>query len=187
VGFIVGIVNKKSIIDGQKIKAGDYLIGLLSSGLHTNGYSLARKVLFEDHNFNVNTVLPELKKPLGEVLLTPHRSYLKEVSQVLSLLSGIAHITGGGLYENICRILPSGVSCIINRNRWQVPEIFKIVQKLGNISSDEMYRVFNMGIGMVLFVRPQNLDVVLKMLSRCKIIGRVVKGNFGVKLTDQDE
>ncbi|MEO0072600.1 MAG: phosphoribosylformylglycinamidine cyclo-ligase [candidate division WOR-3 bacterium] len=186
VGFIVGIVDKKRIIDGQKIKVGDYLVGLPSSGLHTNGYSLARKVLFEDHKLSVDTILSELKKPLGEVLLVPHRSYLQEVSKVLDLLTGIAHITGGGFYENISRILPAGTSCVINRYRWKVPEIFQVIQKLGNISTEEMYQVFNMGIGMVLFVRPKSLNIILKKLPQAQIIGRVVKGRFGVKVADYD-
>jgi phosphoribosylformylglycinamidine cyclo-ligase len=187
VGFIVGVVDKDKVIDGKKIAPDDFLIGLPSSGLHTNGYSLARKVFFEDNDFNVNSTFPELKKPLGEELLKPHRSYLKELLPVLKYLSGIAHITGGGFYDNIGRILPSGVSCLINKDAWSVPAIFQLIQRYGKISDEEMYRVFNMGIGIVVFVSPKYLRKVLNSLHRAQIIGRTVKGNFGVKIISQNE
>ncbi len=185
VGFIVGFVDKNKIINGKKINVGDKLIGIPSSGLHTNGYSLARKIFFADHKFTIKTVLPGLKQPLGKILLQTHRSYLKLVYPLLSYVSGIAHITGGGFYENIKRLLPKNLSCIIYRNNWHVPKIFTLIQKYGKISEMEMYRVFNMGIGMVLFARPNNVNKILKRITRAKIIGEVRQGNWGVSIEDK--
>ncbi|MCX8015044.1 MAG: phosphoribosylformylglycinamidine cyclo-ligase, partial [candidate division WOR-3 bacterium] len=145
VGFIIGIVDRNNIIDGKEIKDSDVLIGLPSSGLHTNGYSLARKVFFADNNFTVNTRFAELNKPLGDVLLAPHRSYYHQVYPLLPYLSAIAHITGGGFYENIKRLLPKGVACVIDKSKWAVPQIFRLIQQYGNVSEQEMYSVFNMG------------------------------------------
>jgi phosphoribosylformylglycinamidine cyclo-ligase len=182
VGFIVGIVDKNNIIDGTKIKVGDKLIGISSSGLHTNGYSLARKVFFSDNRFTVNTKLPELKQSLGEALLKTHRSYLKEVYPLLPYVSAVAHITGGAFYKNIVRLLPKNFSCIINKSSWKVPEIFRLIQKYGKVSEDEMYSVFNMGIGMVLFTRPKNVHKIIKQVPQANIIGEVKKGNWGVQI-----
>lgn len=177
VGFIVGIVDKSKIIDGRKIRVGDKLIGIPSSGLHTNGYSLVRKIFFKVNNFTVNTKLPELKQSLGETLLKTHRSYLKQVFPLVPYLSGIAHITGGAFYKNIIRLLPKNCSCIINKSSWQVPEIFRLIQKYGKVSDDEMYSVFNMGIGMILFTRPKKATKIISKIPNVKIIGEVVKGN----------
>ncbi|MDD1426350.1 phosphoribosylformylglycinamidine cyclo-ligase [Dolichospermum sp. ST_sed9] len=182
VGFIVGMVNKDKIIDGKKIKAGDKLIGIPSSGLHTNGYSLARKVFFSDKKFTVNTKLPELKQSLGEALLKTHCSYLKQVYPLLPYVSAIAHITGGAFYKNIIRLLPKNLSCLIYKDRWKVPNIFKAIQKYGKISEAEMYSVFNMGIGMILFMRPQNVNKIKSRIPQAKVIGEVVKGNFGINI-----
>ncbi len=180
-GFIVGIVAKNQIIDGKKITVGDKLIGLPSSGLHTNGYSLARKVFFKDHHFSVSSNMPGLKQTLGEVLLKTHKSYLKEIYPLLHYLSGIVHITGGGFYENIQRILPENISCHIHKKSWSIPPIFSLIQKYGKVNEQEMYRVFNMGIGLILFTRPENTKIILNKIKHAKIIGEVVRGNYGVK------
>jgi phosphoribosylformylglycinamidine cyclo-ligase len=181
VGFIVGIVEKDKIINGKKIKVGDKLIGIPSSGLHTNGYSLARKVFFSDNKFTVNTKLPELKQSLGDALLKTHRSYLKEVYPLLPYVSAITHVTGGAFYKNIIRLLPKNLSCFIYKNKWQVPSIFKVIQKYGKISEAEMYSVFNMGIGMILFAPSMNVDKIMKKIKDAKVIGEVIKGNQVVR------
>jgi phosphoribosylformylglycinamidine cyclo-ligase len=182
VGFIVGIVEKDKIINGKKIKIGDKLVGIPSSGLHTNGYSLARKVFFSDNKFTVNTKLHGLKQSLGEALLKTHQSYLKQVYPLLPYVSAVAHITGGAFYKNIIRLLPKNLSCLIYKDKWHVPGIFKAIQKYGKISEAEMYSVFNMGIGVVLFVKPQNMKRVLRKIPQAKVIGEVVKGDFGVQI-----
>ncbi|MBS4015235.1 MAG: phosphoribosylformylglycinamidine cyclo-ligase [Candidatus Latescibacteria bacterium] len=181
-GFIVGIVDKDKIIDGKEISVGDKLIGIPSSGLHTNGYSLARKIFFKDNKFTVNSRLPGLKTTLGQALLQTHKSYFKQVYPLLPYVSGIAHITGGGFYENVERLLPKNLSCIINKSTWQVPPIFKIMQKYGKVSEPEMYKVFNMGIGMVLFARPKNVDKILKYVFKSIVIGEVRQGNWGMRI-----
>ncbi|MEO0098745.1 MAG: phosphoribosylformylglycinamidine cyclo-ligase [candidate division WOR-3 bacterium] len=174
VGFIVGVVEKKKMITGKKIKEGDLVLGLPSNGLHTNGYSLARKILLEEKKFRLDESPFPLKNELGDELLRVHKSYLKEVSPFLSLIKGIAHITGGGFYENIKRILPEGVSVFIKKGSWQIPEIFRLIQDAGSIPDEEMYRVFNMGIGMVLFVAKENLRRIKS--KGLKVIGEVKKG-----------
>jgi phosphoribosylformylglycinamidine cyclo-ligase len=153
-GFIVGIVDRDKVIDGTRIAAGDILIGLPSSGLHTNGYSLARKIFFERRGLKPDTRLPELGRTVGEELLQIHRSYLPVVRGLLGngSLYGMAHITGGGFTDNIPRILPRGVSARVDRGSWPVPPVFQYLQREGKIADDEMYRTFNMGIGMVLVV-----------------------------------
>ncbi len=175
VGFIIGVCEKEDIIDGKKIKEGDIILGLPSSGLHTNGYSLVRKIF---KKFNIK--IKGLKRKLGDELLIPHKSYLKEIFPYLKEIKGIAHITGGGFYENIKRILPKGLSCIIYKKTWEVPKIFKIIQKYGNIPEEEMYKVFNMGMGIVLIVEKDSK--ILGKIKEAKIIGKVIKGNFGVKI-----
>jgi phosphoribosylformylglycinamidine cyclo-ligase len=153
-GFAVGVVDRPKIIDGRDIRPGDALIGLASSGLHSNGYSLARRVLFEQGRLTVSSRLPELDRPLGEVLLTPTRIYAKQILGMVTSgpIRGIAHITGGGLTENLPRIFPKGCGAVIRRGSWPVPPIFAVLQKMGSISDDEMFRVFNMGIGLLLVV-----------------------------------
>ncbi|MDW8114402.1 MAG: phosphoribosylformylglycinamidine cyclo-ligase [candidate division WOR-3 bacterium] len=175
VGFIIGVCEKRDIIDGRKIKEGDIILGLPSSGLHTNGYSLVRKI-FKEYNIKIEG----LKRKLGEELLIPHKSYLKDISPYLKEIKGIAHITGGGFYENIKRILPKGLSCVIEKRSWQIPKIFQVIQKYGNIPEEEMYRVFNMGIGIVLIVEKDSK--VIKKIKKVKIIGEIVKDNFRVKI-----
>jgi phosphoribosylformylglycinamidine cyclo-ligase len=178
VGFIVGMVDKNDYIDPQRIDAGDILLGLRSSGLHTNGYTLARKVLFR--KYSLSSYVPALRCTVGEELLKVHRSYRWAIEPRLKYINGLAHITGGGFYDNIQRILPDGYSAIIRRNAWQVPAIFKLIHEIGNVPVEEMYRVFNMGIGLVVIIKSENLKYfkVLKPI----IIGEIVKGDFGVKI-----
>jgi len=169
-GFAVGIVEKKKIIDGRKIKPGDIVIGLASSGLHSNGFTLVRKLLS-----------PEEWKGFGEILLKPTKIYANVILKLIPrfAIKGIAHITGGGLLENIPRILPDGMGIIIKKGTWQAPSIFNLLQKRGNISEHEMYRTFNMGIGMVLIVSPSQARDLLKFANKHEkayIIGEVIKG-----------
>ncbi|HUU07982.1 MAG TPA: phosphoribosylformylglycinamidine cyclo-ligase [Dehalococcoidales bacterium] len=172
VGFVIGVVEKEKIITGQSIAAGDSIIGLPSSGLHTNGYSLVRR-LFKAEEFNQN--FPELGRPLGEELLEPHRSYYHQLKPRLPLIKGLAHITGGGLIGNVPRVLPPGLAARFNAKTWPVPPIFQLIQQRGNVDRDEMYRVFNMGIGMVVIGSPQNASQLTKKLPEAKVIGEVVK------------
>src|SRR5262249_42349716 len=149
-GFAVGVVDKAKIVDGRTIQPGDAIVGLASSGLHSNGFSLARRVFLDKAKLTVASMLPEFDRPLGEVLLTPTRIYAK---QILSLLQefpikGIAHITGGGITENLPRIFPNGTRAKINREAWPVPPVFQMLSKLGEVDREEMYRVFNMGVGL---------------------------------------
>jgi len=182
VGFIVGLVEESSIVDSAKLEPGDIAIGLPSSGLHTNGYSLARKIFFEMNKFTVNSELKGLKYTLGMELLRPHRSYYKVIYPLLSDIKAIAHITGGGFYENIMRLLPPGRSCIIKKSSWNPPMIFKYIQKFGDVPEEEMYRIFNMGIGMVIFVHPSKLKEVVRKIGRAYVIGKIVRGTFGVEV-----
>jgi phosphoribosylformylglycinamidine cyclo-ligase len=163
-GFAVGVVDKPKIIDGKTIKGGDVVLGLASSGLHSNGYSLARRVFFEKAKLRVDAILPELERPLGDVLLTPTRIYAKQILALVKefRIKGIAHITGGGITENLPRIFPPGVRARINRKAWTAPPIFEVLSQLGRVERDEMYRVFNMGIGLILVVPAQSANAVLK-------------------------
>jgi phosphoribosylformylglycinamidine cyclo-ligase len=153
-GFAVGVVDRPKIIDGHNIVPGDALIGLASTGLHSNGYSLARRVLLDQAQLTVTSRLPELDQPLGDVLLTPTRIYAKQVLALIKEypVSGIAHITGGGITENLPRVFPSGVRAQVRRSAWSVPPIFQEIARLGQVEREEMYRVFNMGIGLILVV-----------------------------------
>jgi phosphoribosylformylglycinamidine cyclo-ligase len=174
VGFIVGAVEKDKIIDGKTIAVGDTIIGLASSGLHTNGYSLARKV-FGDTTGKLNKHYPELGRTIGEELLEPHRCYYHQLEQGLPLIKGMAHITGGGLIGNVPRILPRGLAVKFNSKSWAIPPIFQLIQRQGNIDKEEMYRVFNMGIGMVVICSPDEAGQLIKQLPESKVIGEVVK------------
>ncbi len=188
-GFIVGVVDRERIIDGHAIKAGDVLIGLPSVGLHTNGYSLARKLFFEDRGEAPNRFFQELGGTVGEALLKPHVSYLKVLDGLLDsgAIKGLAHITGGGLLENIPRILPEGTAVEIKRGSWPVLPIFSLMQRFGNIDEPEMYRTFNMGVGMVVVCAPTDAAQVKKHFDStddaCYEIGRVVEGGRRVVLT----
>jgi phosphoribosylformylglycinamidine cyclo-ligase len=174
VGFVVGVVEKEKIIVGKAIAAGDAIIGLPSSGLHTNGYSLVRKVFGETASA-LNKHYPELGSTLGEALLEPHRSYYRQLQPLLPFIKGMAHITGGGLVDNVPRVLPEGLAAKFNSKAWAVPPIFQLIQKQGNIDRDEMFRVFNMGMGMVVICSPKDVSHFTKALPEAKIIGEVVK------------
>lgn len=180
VGFIVGMVEQDQIVDAQKLKPGDVVIGIPSNGLHTNGYSLARKVLFKLNRLTVHSKVPGLKYSLGKELLRPHRSYFKLVYPLLHQVKAIAHITGGGFYDNISRLLPPETSCIIKKSTWRPPPIFKLIQKLGAVPDEEMYRTFNMGIGMVLFVAPDKVATIRRRIPGARVIGKIVRGTFAV-------
>jgi phosphoribosylformylglycinamidine cyclo-ligase len=181
-GFIVGVVEKASVIDGKTIAPGDALIGLTSAGLHTNGYSLARRVLFGAAGLSVESYVAEVGSTIGEALLAPHRSYLSAMRPLLQqrLVKGLAHITGGGLTENVPRILPDGCVAEIHRRTWTVPPLFTLLQERGDISDDEMFRVFNMGIGLVLVCGGTDADRVVSALQqageRPVRLGTVVPG-----------
>jgi phosphoribosylformylglycinamidine cyclo-ligase len=171
-GFIVGIVEKDSILKGQSIKPGDAILGLPSTGLHTNGYSLARRVLGETASA-MAIRYPGLGSSIGEALLAPHRSYLKDLKPVLGEIKGLAHITGGGFIENIPRTLPPGTAVRIDKGSWNVLPVFDLIQELGNVADAEMYRVFNMGIGMTIFADPTKVTLLLAAMPEAKIIGEV--------------
>ena len=189
VGVITGVVEKDKIITGESIKPGDVVLGLPSNGLHTNGYSLARKLFFNIGGYGVNDTIPELKKSVGLTLLEPHINYTNHVFAVLDKeinVKGIAHITGGGLVENIPRILPDDCGVEIQKGSWPILPVFDVMQSLGNVDEDEMYRTFNMGIGMVFIVNPADMDAVknaTKNLTEVYEIGSVFRGNKNVTLT----
>jgi phosphoribosylformylglycinamidine cyclo-ligase len=181
-GFIVGVVERQQALP-RGVEAGDALVGLPSAGLHTNGYSLARKVLFEMLGHRVSTVLPELGMSLGEALLAPHRSYLAALEPLLARdkIRAMAHITGGGFAGNIPRVLPPGLGAVVRRSSWEVPRLFRLIQKGGAVSDEEMARTFNLGVGMVVVVSPSDLHDVEHSLERrgetSFVIGRVVEGS----------
>jgi phosphoribosylformylglycinamidine cyclo-ligase len=184
-GFAVGVVDRPKIIDGRTIRPGDVLIGLASSGLHSNGYSLARRVLLEDRKLSLTKAVGEMAQPLGEVLLTPTRIYAKQILELAksSTIHGIAHITGGGLTENLPRIFPKGCRAIIKRGSWDIPPVFKVIQEMGRISDVEMFRVFNMGIGLALVVPPSEAELVMsragKIGERAYRIGEIAADQSG--------
>jgi phosphoribosylformylglycinamidine cyclo-ligase len=169
-GFAVGVVDRPKIIDGKGIKPGDAIIGLASSGLHSNGYSLARRVLFDKAKLTVSSRLSELDRPLGELLLTPTRIYAKQILNLIQEfpINGIAHITGGGITENLPRVFPEGVRARINRKAWTIPPLFHVLSQLGQVDREEMYRVFNMGIGLILIVPGQSAE---KVMARATALG----------------
>lgn len=176
-GFIVGVVDKPKVIDGTSIEPGDVVLGIPSTGLQTNGYSLARKLFFEVGNYNVDTFIEELGTTVGEALLATHSSFLPQIGPLLNSgkIKGLAHITGGGFLENIPRILPEGVSVEIDRGSWTEPPIFGMMQKLGNVSDHEMFRTFNMGIGMVVVCSEKDVSQ-FDTIGTSFRIGRVTSG-----------
>ncbi|MRR33506.1 phosphoribosylformylglycinamidine cyclo-ligase [bacterium] len=184
-GFAVGVVDRDNIIDGSSITVGNKLIGITSSGLHSNGYSLARKVLFEIMGLGINSMLPGLDKTVADELLTPTRIYVKTILNLLRdfRINGIAHITGGGLLENIPRILPHGCKAIINKSSWVMPPIFLIMQQGASIEEMELFRTFNCGIGMVISVPENEAEEILIRLSglneQAFVIGEVGKCDVG--------
>jgi phosphoribosylformylglycinamidine cyclo-ligase len=181
-GFIIGVVDRKNVIDGKTITDGDVLLALPSVGLHTNGYSLARKLFFEIAGYEPQTPLPSLGTTAGEALLQPHVSYLKALDGLLSsgIIKGLAHITGGGLTDNIPRILPEGTAVEIRKGSWPVLPVFELMQQLGQVSEPEMYRTFNMGVGMVIVCAAENCEKIKKHThehnAECYEIGRVISG-----------
>ncbi|HVR28794.1 MAG TPA: phosphoribosylformylglycinamidine cyclo-ligase [Thermoanaerobaculia bacterium] len=186
VGFIVGLVDRPLILDGSRVRAGDILVGLASSGLHTNGYSLARRVLFDRHRLALDDAVPGTDLRVGAALLEPHRSYLRPLRPLLAHpgLHALAHITGGGITDNLPRVLPRDTHAGVDIGSWQVPQLFRALGELGELAPDEMHRVFNMGVGMVAVVDAAALDEVLGVLERgrCEafVIGRVEPGGAGV-------
>ena len=193
VGFAVGVVERSRIVDGESIRPGYVLVGLASSGLHSNGFSLARKVLLEVAGLKLDEVPEELGSPLVEELLRPTRIYVRPVLEQLNyyrrkkVIGGIAHVTGGGLPGNLVRVLPGGCAARIKRGSWPVPPIFGLIQRLGGVEEEEMYRVFNMGIGMVLVVAPYYVEALCRRLRRAGetpyLIGRILRGARKVILT----
>lgn len=174
VGFIIGAVEKDEIINGDRITAGDAILGLPSSGLHTNGYSLVRK-LFGEAPSELNKSYPELGRTLGEVLLEPHRCYYSQLKPFSPRIKGLAHITGGSFFKNVPRVLPQGVAAKFNSNAWEVPPIFRLIQRKGDVALDEMYHVFNMGIGMAVICYPDDVDRFTRALPEARVVGEVVK------------
>ncbi len=178
-GFIVGVVDKSKVIDGKNITAGDVVLGLPSKGLQTNGYSLARKLFFEIGGFQVDSYIEELNETVGNALLETHTSFLKPLENLLDSgkIKGLAHITGGGFLENIPRILPANVAVEIKRGTWNELPIFGLMQKIGNVADSEMFRTFNMGIGMIVVCSAEEKEFIQNMLDECFEIGRVIEGN----------
>ncbi len=179
VGFIVGKTKKKDYIEAKKtIKPGNIILGLKSSGLHTNGYSLARRVLLR--KYRLSSYVPELKCTLAQELLKVHRSYRRDLEPRLKYINGLAHITGGGFGDNLKRILPAKCSAVIRKNTWKPLPVFRLIQKLGKVPEDEMYHVFNMGIGMCVIIDEKYLRYFRPL--KPKVIGEIVKKDFGVRL-----
>lgn len=178
-GFIVGVVDKSKVIDGKSIASGDIVLGIPSNGLQTNGYSLARKLFFEIGGFAVDTFIDELGQTAGDALLAKHTSFLRPLENLLDSgkIKGLAHITGGGFLENIPRILPANVDVEINRGSWNELPVFGLLQKLGNVKDSEMFRTFNMGIGMIVVCAAGEKDFLLANIKDAVEIGRVVDGN----------
>lgn len=187
-GFAVGVVDEKDLITGENIKAGDTLIGIASSGVHSNGFSLVRKV-FEMTAESLNTYYEELGTTLGEALLAPTRIYVKALKSVKDAgvtVKGCSHITGGGFYENIPRMLPEGIRAVVKKDSYEVPAIFKLLQKTGNIAEEMMYNTYNMGLGMVLAVDPADVDRTMEAIRAagdvCYVVGSCEAGEKGVTL-----
>lgn len=183
-GFIVGVVDKPKVIDGRSITPGDVVLGIPSNGLQTNGYSLARKLFFEVGGYTPDSYIDELGTTVGEALLETHASFLPQIGPLLDsgVIKGLVHITGGGFLENIPRILPEGVSVEINRGSWPELPIFTMMQRLGNVDEKEMFRTFNMGIGMIVVCAPSNLQMVMESVKGATPIGNVVMGDKKVEV-----
>jgi phosphoribosylformylglycinamidine cyclo-ligase len=189
-GFIVGAVERTRIVNGRSIAPGDVLLGLPSSGLHTNGYSLARRVFFELCGWTPATMVPELGQPIGDALLATHRSYLRTLLPLLDadIVKGMAHITGGGITENLPRVLPQGCAAQIDRRAWKVPALFELLRSRGRIEDDEMFRAFNMGIGLILVCAAADRERALALLAdggeaAAAVIGRILPGDCDVRYT----
>lgn len=187
-GFAVGVVDRDEIIDGSKIEEGDVLIGLPSSGVHSNGYSLVRHIFFEKNDLSVDTFIPELESTLGEALLVPTKIYTKPMYDLVEKfnIKGICHITGGGFYENIPRMLPEGLTAVIDTKHIDTPPIFDVIAKYGNIDVDEMYHTFNMGIGMAFAVSSNDVENISKCLTemgeKFVLLGEIKRGESRIEL-----
>ncbi len=187
-GFCVGLVDKPSIIDGSCVEPGDVIIGLSSSGLHSNGYSLARRVLLSGE-YKLDTYVEDLGKSIGEEMLVPTRIYSKPLVELAKhvQVKSISHITGGGLYENVPRVMRSGTAALIRKRSWEVPAVFELIKRLGSVEEAEMYRVFNMGIGMVVIVGPDDASAAIQLMEQrgfeSQQIGEVISGERGVTIT----
>ena len=190
VGTIVGAVEKRNVITGQSIRKGDVIIGLPSNGLHTNGYSLARRVVFKQARLKMDDKFPGTRKSVADVLLAVHKSYLKPMTAVINAVSvqGMAHITGGGLIDNLPRILPASVDAVIDRSSWKIPPVFRFIEQEGKVDHDEMFRVFNMGIGFVAILRRKDADEALRILratrARPLVIGAIHAGGGRVRFAE---
>jgi len=188
-GTVVGVVEEGAVLDGSRIAAGDRIIALASDGLHTNGYSLARRVVFQRLGLGVDDPFPEEDGSVADVLLRVHRSYLRSLAPLLDGggIRGLAHITGGGLLDNIPRILPADVSAKIDLGSWEVPSLFRVIQRAGEVDEREMFRAFNMGVGMVAVVEKDRADEVLRMLveagERAWVAGEIIPGERDVALS----
>lgn len=187
-GFAVGVVDKKDIINGENIKPGDVLVGMASSGVHSNGFSLVRKV-FEMTKESLDTYYDELGKTLGEALIAPTKIYVKALKSIKNsgvTVKGCSHITGGGFYENIPRMLPDGIRAVVEKNSYEVPAIFKLLAKEGDIAEEMMYNTFNMGLGMVLAIAPEDVDKTMEAIKaageEAYVVGHVEAGEKGVTL-----
>ena len=181
-GCIIGVVDRGNIIDGRKIRPGDVVLGLASNGLHTNGYSLAREILFRKMRLKVTSRLPGSRETLGQELLRVHKNYQLLLAKIPGgMIKGLAHITGGGLVDNLPRILPGNCDAVIETKSWRVPRIFQVLKENAKIDPQEMYQVFNMGIGMVALVSERDAERVMQML-KAKRIGQIVPGNGRVRL-----
>ncbi|HUV05090.1 MAG TPA: phosphoribosylformylglycinamidine cyclo-ligase [Armatimonadota bacterium] len=187
-GCIVGLVDRSKVVDGSNVLPGDVLVGIASNGLHTNGYSLVRHIFFERAKWRIDQRVPELGMPLGEELLKPHRSYLQPVHTLLDEfdIHGMAHITGGGFYDNVPRALPADCQAAVDRRSWEVPTIFRLIQEMGAIAEPEMYRTFNMGIGYVLVAPKEQATAIVARLAEMGetsyMIGEVRKGSREVQV-----
>ena len=174
-GFVVGVVEKSAVLDPTTVRAGDILIGVPSSGLHTNGYSLVRHVLgLDDDPSPLFESHPELGETLGEALLQPHRSYFQMLRPLFPIVKAMAHITGGGLVENVPRVLPEGLAARFDTETWEAPPIFPVLQEMGGVVRDEMYRVFNMGLGMVIVSEGSRADEVMSLAPEARVVGEVI-------------
>lgn len=187
-GFSVGIADKNKIISGQNVKEGDKLIGIASSGIHSNGYSFIRKIFLDEYNYKLTDYIEDLGMTLGEALLVPTKIYVKLIMDLISKyeLKAIAHITGGGVIENIPRVIPKGLGIDINKNSWEKPAIFKMIEKFNAIDEVELHKSFNMGIGLVMIVESEKCEEILNYINekneKAYIIGEVVNSHEGVKL-----
>lgn len=183
-GFIVGVVERDGILDGRGIAAGDLLIGIPSTGLHTNGYSLARRIVFDRAGLDVDSVVPELGDAIGEILLRPHRSYLSMIQPLVKghRIKAMAHITGGGITENLPRVLPRGCAARVDVDAWDIPPLFRWLQRAGSVDGEEMLRTFNMGIGLVIVAAAGAAEPLLQELAArggrdARVIGEVIAGD----------